>query len=421
MNRSSSLGAVVFFIVVISGLNVAVMGQVGSATVRPTYPNEPSARPVLKVQAHAPDSPTTDLPSDAQKPLAKQDYPPQTTEVMGRDLVKVKFSGLYALHDEDVLKTFQEQRVAFPRTRLPEFEDINKAAAVLKEMLQSHGYLRAQVDGIKDEASQTVRFVVEEGVRLPIAEIGFSGNRIFSTPELVARMRDCLADYEDNGPGYGRDILERCQQRLTSFVWSRGYLQAKLGEPKNQVAQQGLVITIPVEEGILYRLGEVKIEGSNVASPEQLRSRLPLAKGDIANGEMFGKWAYEDLKKLYGNLGYIEFTAELNPEFKKATDDSNEGLLNLKFTIDEGKQFRLHSIKFVGSKLPEKEMRKLFQMKDGDVYSQQLFEAGIKKLNEKGLLEFVDADGDSDFKTDEERGLIAIVIKVSPRADASHF
>ena len=424
MNRSSSsLVTVVFFMIGVLGLNVAVMGQAGSPTAIVPCPDAAPGRPMLKARRPAPDNPATNGGTDDQKPQATEDCQPQsaTTQVNEPDLVRIEFAGLHAFEESAVLKTFRKQRLAFPQDRVLEFETINKAAAVLKEMLQSHGYMRAQVDGFKDEASQTVRFVVDEGVRLSIAEIDFAGNRVFSTAELSARMRDCLADHEDRGPGYDRDVLEMCQQRLTSFVRNRGYLQAKLDEPKNQITQQGLVLTIPVEEGVLYRLGDVKIEGADDAAQERLRSRLSLAKGDIANSETLGKWAYEDLKKLYGDLGYIEYTVEIKPEFRTTTDGTNEGVVDLSITIDEGKRFRLGRIEFQGRNLPKKEMRKLFLMNDGDVYSQHLFEAGIKKLNETGWLEIVDQDKDSDFKTDEEQGLVEIVIKVFAKGDPNYF
>jgi outer membrane protein assembly factor BamA len=38
------------------------------------------------------------------------------------------------------------------------------------------------------------------------------------------------------------------------------------------------VITIPVDEGALYRFGEIRIEGSSLFSPEKLKAMSPLRK-----------------------------------------------------------------------------------------------------------------------------------------------
>lgn len=424
MNRSAFIpGAVVLFIIGVSGLHVAVMGQAGNVPAIVPCPDEGPGRPTLKRRQPAPEGLATNGASDDQKAPARESCQPlnAATEVSEHDLVRVDFDGLHAFQEADVLKAFREQRVALPQDRMPEFEAINKAAAVLKEMLESRGYMRAQVDGHKDDAAQTVTFVIAEGVLFPITDILFVGNRVFSTEELTARMRDCLADNKERGPGYDRDGVEFCQHKLTNFIRSRGYLQATLGEPTNRVAQQGVIITIPAEEGVLYRLGEIKIQGADTASQEQLRSRLPLARGEAANGESLSRWLFEDLKQLYGDLGYVEYTAELNPEFKAATNRPDEGVVDISITIDEGRRFRLGSIEFQGSNLPEKELRQLFPMNDGDVYSQRLFEAGIRKLNETGWLDIVDKDLNSDFKTDEEQGLVDIVIKVLAKGDPNYF
>jgi outer membrane protein insertion porin family len=426
MNRSSFVTGIAALVIWgVSGLHVAAVGQTGGAPTTLMCLDGAPGRPVLKRRQPKPGGPVTNGTSADQMPLVREDCQPQNaaTEISEPDLVRVDFAGLHEFPESDVLRTFREQRVALPRNRMPEFEEINKAGAVLREMLQSRGYMLAQVDGHKDEGGQAVTFVITEGVRVPITDILFAGNRVFSTEELTARMRDCSANIKEGGTGYDREVVEFCRHKLTNFVRSRGYLQASLGEPTNQISQEGVVITIPVKEGVLYHLGEIKIEGADTASREQLRSRLSLAEGDIANGEDLGKWLYEDLKRLYGDRGYIEYTAELTPVFKAATDRSGEGVVDISVTIDEGKRFRLGSIEFLefgGSNLPEKQLRQLFSMDDGDVYSQRLFEAGIKNLNETGLLEMVDLNLDSDFKTDEEQGLLHIVIKVSAKGDSKY-
>jgi outer membrane protein insertion porin family len=326
--------------------------------------------------------------------------------------VRVVFSGLTAFEESDVLKAFHEQHASFPQKQMPETEALNKAASILEGMLQAQGYPKASVTGMPDPEAHCVRFVVDEGQRLPVTEIRFTGNRVFSAERLNAKMSDCLSQHKENGPGYNRQILEWCRHDLLAHIRSVGYLQANFGEAKPQIIPQGLRLTMPLTEGALYRLGELKIEGMETATQEQLRSVLPLARGDVVDGTKLGRWAYEDLKKLYGNLGYVEYTAEIDPEFKTLKGHPHEGVVDLKITIDEGKRFRLGSIEFAGDNLAQPELRRLFAMNDGDVYSQERFQEGIKKLNHLGLFDLIDADADSEYKVDEEQALVTIVIKV---------
>jgi outer membrane protein assembly factor BamA len=106
---------------------------------------------------------------------------------------------------------------------------------------------------------------------------------------------------------------------------------------------------------------------------------------------------------------------DLEPEFKAATNGANEGVVDFKVTIDEGRQFRLREIRFQGSNLPEKELLSLLRIRAGDIFNQRLFEESIDELNKLGRYDLIDKDRDSDFSTDEELGLIDLVIKLNNR------
>jgi len=55
----------------------------------------------------------------------------------------------------------------------------------------------------------------------------------------------------------------------------------------------------------------------------------------------------------------------------------------------------------------------LLLIRERDVFNQQLFEDSIDKLNQSGRFQWIDRDRDTDFKTDEERGFVEIVIKLN--------
>src|ERR1043166_2066159 len=141
---------------------------------------------------------------------------------------------------------------------------------------------------------------------------------------------------------------------------SEGYLQARLSEPQIRVVGAGLAITIPITEGPLCRLGNLKIDGVKAISLEEVRSLLPMTKGDVANGEKIGQWLFEDLKRLYGEKGFIEYTAEPVPLFKNNPRNPEEALVDFAVQIDEGKQFSLRSLTFEGENLSQKQLAEFF-------------------------------------------------------------
>ena len=74
-----------------------------------------------------------------------------------------------------------------------------------------------------------------------------------------------------------------------------------------------------------------------------------LNKGDVANGEKIGKALFENLKKYYGQQGFIEYTAEPTPSFKDNPQKPDEGIVDFVITIEEGKQFSLRRLEFIGN------------------------------------------------------------------------
>lgn len=398
-------------------LNSPALGQTaGSPVVVQCANNTATGRPTLKRRQPTP---------DGGSPSVRGEQPPEREECRNSDISqnvtsdisrnvtnepKVRFEGLHAFTVAEVLQLFRARRVWVQKNQTSPSQVLARASSVLRESLVSGGYVQASVEGLQDEQTGAIVLWVLEGPRFSIGEIRFKGNRIFPSEELAARMRGFLQHYEESAKGYDADIFDVCLRQLSSFIRSRGYLQARLGEPKKELIEGGLVVTVPVEEGALYRLGEIKIEGAENFTQDQVRAMLSLQPGDIANGEAIGKWLFEDLKGLYGEMGHIQYTAEPDPEFRVVDHAANDGVVDFKVTIDEGRQFRVRSIKFDGSHISEKELHNLLLIRPGDVFNLKLLEKSVNQLNETNWFEIIDKDKDTDFKTNEEEGLLDITL-----------
>jgi outer membrane translocation and assembly module TamA len=332
------------------------------------------------------------------------------------DVSAIRFEGLHALNESDLLRELREQRVLTLGSPLPP-EKVEQAQTTIKELMASQGYTHATVAVRNDQSDPTLKtltFVISEGEPIGIAKIRFAGNKVFSSAELIARMWKCLAgDEADPVNIYNAEEIDYCLRGLDNFARSKGYLRARFHDPEIEESKNGLVITVHADEDTLYRLGEIAIEGAGAIPTDRMRAMLSLRSGDAANGEMIGKWLYEDLKKQYGEMGYVEYTAEADPEFRSA-NGIDDGTVNFKVTIEEGRQFRVHAIKFQGSSLSEKDLLGLLRIHPGDVFNSRLWEESIDELNTLGRFASIDKDRDADFTTDQKLGLIDIVIKLRP-------
>ena len=353
----------------------------------------------------------------------------------------IQFEGLHSVSESDVLKTFRERRVGVSKEAIYDPVKVRNAIRVMKEMLAAKGHPNAVIAEGREQVSSTsvaITFQVTEGPRVRIADIQFAGSKVFKSGKLRDQMK-----YVKEAGLFSRlreqDILDRQKldydlHRVDNYMRSKGYLTARHGEPVIEglgrrrtgfpilplpflsSTDDTIRITVPIIEGKLFRLGDMKIEGNSIFSEAVIKSVIGLQKGDIANGEAISKALYENLKKAYGGQGFIQYTAEVNPTYKDNPQKPDEGIADFEITIDEGKQFTLRRLEFTGNTFTrDNVLRREVLINEGDIYNQNLFEYSIVRLNQLGYFNPIDKDKDADYRTNEEEGLVDVTLKVSEK------
>jgi outer membrane protein insertion porin family len=355
-----------------------------------------------------------------------------------RDL---QFEGLSSVTESEVLKAFRERRIGIQKENISDPVKLNNAKRLLKELLSAKGHPNATVDVEEEVVSATstaITFKIKEGDRVRVVEIEFEGNKNFKEGEL----RDAMKYVKEAGlisRFKGQDILDREKldvdlRLVRNYMASKGYLQGRPGEPRVEglgrrrtgfpiiplpllsSTDEALRITIPIIEGKIYRLGELKIEGNSIFDEKVIRAVIGLKQGDVASGERIYKGLIEDLKKLYGNNGFIQYTAEPEPTYKDNPANPSEGIADYTITIDEGKQFTLRRLEFTGNTFTrDNVLRREFVLNEGDIYNQSYVEYSVLRLNQLGYFDPVDKERDVDFRQNEEEGLVDVNVKVVER------
>src|SRR2546423_3195887 len=356
-----------------------------------------------------------------------------------RDLT---FKGLKSVGEADVLKAFREQRVGVSKESTFDPVKVNNARRVIKELLSEHGHPNATVDANSEEISQTsiaLTFDIKEGERGRVVEIDFEGNQHFSDGELRGAMK-LVKEAGLFSRFRGQDILHLekldydLRKNVGDYMRSKGYLEARFGEPRVEglgprrtacpilplpilsSTDEGLRVTVPVIEGKLYRLGQIKIEGNSIYSEELIRQAIGLKPGEVANGARISKSLSEDLKNLYGRSGFIQNDYEPAPVFKPNPQKPDEGIVDFTITIIEGKQFTLRRLEFRGNTYTrDNVLRREVAVNEGDIFDKSLWDFSVLKLNQLGFFNPIDKDKDAEFRMDEEKGEVEIDLRVEER------
>ncbi len=356
-----------------------------------------------------------------------------------RDL---QFVGAKAVPESDILKAFREQRAGISKEEIYDPVKARAATRILRELLASRGYPNAQITIEEEEVSATsiaLTFNVEQGLRSRIVEIDFTGNENFSDSEL----RNSMQYVKEHGlisRFKGQDILHMeklqadLQRNVRAYMWSKGYFQARIGEP--EVVGLGvqrtdfiplitlplplisskddtLKIVVPITEGKVYKVGELKVEGNSIFSEQLILNYVGLKPGEVANGKRLQDAVYEDLKREYGAQGFLQYNAEFDPVFRDNPANPDEGIVDITITIEEGKQFTLRRLEFTGNTFTrDRVMRREFLINEGDIYNQRYLEISLARLNQTQYFDPIDKDQDVETRTDEEQGDVDLTVKI---------
>ena len=361
-----------------------------------------------------------------------------------RVIRSIKYDGMKSITVSEILDRFKERKVGLTVESQYDPNTVQRARNVLMDYLAERGRQFASVEPDLRQvppASLEIVFKVNEGPKVRVGEIMFRGNNTYST--LVVRR--AMANLRPLGiprsilfenvfsKTYDSTKLEEDQERIQQFYQDQGYFTARVTDHKVNIVDVGggkfklpLIkpnnpgknanLTITIEEGRRYRLNTINFVGVKLfRTPETLmRPVFQMQQGDIFSTAKLRK-GFEDLRKLYGQFGYIDFVVEPDIEPEPGTDK-----VDLTLTADEGKQFFIRRIDFSGNTTTrDKVIRRELLVDEGDVFNTRLWELSILRLNQLGYFEQLKEENAADIKRDTKTDTVDITLKVKERGKNS--
>jgi outer membrane protein insertion porin family len=362
---------------------------------------------------------------------------------------RIRYDGTHSVSESDILDRFKERKVGLSVESQFDPTKIKKAEVVLKELLGEHGRQFAKVtpqyERIASSNAVILVFKVEEGPKVKVGRIKFTGNHAFSDRKLIRAMRHdrpyAIPLYFWYIPvltkTYDRQKLsEDLEVGVRGLYRDNGYFKASVSEPvldnidtrSNRLGVplvmghshgKAVNITIHIEEGERFRMGTLKIVSSDPDKAlslkvDALKSAFPLKQGDIFSTEKVRK-ALETYGKIYGEYGFIDFTPEPDTE----VDDANK-IINLTLRFDEQKQYYVRRIDFAGNTTTrDKVIRRELMIDEGQLFNKRLWEMSILRLNQLDYFDKIEADKAAEIKRNNKQGTVDITLKLKEKGKQS--
>jgi beta-lactamase regulating signal transducer with metallopeptidase domain len=131
-----------------------------------------------------------------------------------------------------------------------------------------------------------------------------------------------------------------------------------------------------------YRVGQIRVAGAKMLQNDVIQSLIGLVSGEVYDESRLRR-GFQDLTKLYGSLGYVNFLPEPVLDF-----DDQKKVVNLNINIDEGSQYTVNRINLTGNTTtPGDVIRREILVKEGQVFNVALLDASLLRLNQLGLLD----------------------------------
>ncbi len=229
-----------------------------------------------------------------------------------------------------------------------------------------------------DNNQGDLEFVIDEGEKIKIKEIRFEGNSAFPSKKLKGVMKTDEKGFWSWLTSSGelkREDLNQDVELLSSFYHNNGYIQARVGEPIVELTDQWIYITIKIDEGARYRVGNIRVSGDLLASEPELLKLLKLTPGEYYSREVMRNDVLA-LNDYYADEGYAY--ADVVPKIDPKTADMT---VDVDYSINRGLQVYFERIQISGNtKTRDKVIRRELQSYEQELFSGKKLKRGVRNL-----------------------------------------
>lgn len=296
---------------------------------------------------------------------------------------QVAFEGNKEIKDDTLAPEVQlKARSVFSRAKVQ--ADVQR----ILDVYRRSGYYAVQVDAQViqlDNERVNLAFVIQEGSETKVLNITFIGNRAFSDSQLrsvVSTTESNFLSFLKSTDVYDPDRLNLDRELLRRYYLKNGYADARVVSAVADLDREGkgFFISFTVEEGELYRFGNVDVESTLPSiDPGTLRGEVLTPHGEIYNAEQIDATT-EKLTLDVAERGYA--FGQIRPRVDR---DPVARTIGVVYVVEQGPRVYIERINIVGNvRTRDYVVRREIRIAEGDAYNRLLAEQArlrLQKLN----------------------------------------
>ncbi len=302
------------------------------------------------------------------------------------------------IKENDIVDKLQENNIALTPYSYYSPSKIKKTERIIKNMLIDKGFSQGEVKittkADKEQVALTIQVI--QGPKTKIGDIVFPGiegqgvSATFLRRGMKNNQKHSLISMIGGKDVYNREKMEEDLEGVKTRMQEKGYLESKVGTPTFSTFQgrtafgssrKMMRISIPVELGPRYRLGELKIEGNKLIKTEFLKSLVKMENGKSYNIKKRNK-LIDEIQKIYGSLGYIY--ANVSPVENL---DPVKKIADLTLNIHEGEVAYIGKLEFTGNTFTKDQViRREWYLREGQRFNTNYLETSITRMKQLGLV-----------------------------------
>lgn len=270
-------------------------------------------------------------------------------------------------------------------------ENRERVAAVYR----TEGYYLADVTfEIEEitEGSVAINFDVEENEKLKLRKIDFVGNEAFDDGELTGEFSTKVwnpwyswaTSWYDRTGTYAEPIFQRDLREVEKYYTDRGYVQVRIGAPAVDAREEGLFITVEIDEGPRFSVGRLEVEGDETIDLDALREKIRLEEGEVFSRSDLTS-DVEVLEAHYTDRGF--FFANVNPLTRTNPEAQT---VDVTFTVEKGPLYFVRNIDVRGNtRTVDSVIRREIRLVEGQLYSARALQVSSFRIRRLGFFEDV--------------------------------